>query len=156
MRRKEKLIAEVAEISDILNKGEVVHLAMVDGNEPYVVPMSYGFKDGMIYLHCAKEGRKVSVIKANPNVCFEVTVDTELVKKDQGCSWTYHFRSVIGKGKAVIINDVSEKLVGLSAIMEQYGSAEHSFSDAAVEKTLVIRIDIEEMTGKQSPVQKNI
>jgi nitroimidazol reductase NimA-like FMN-containing flavoprotein (pyridoxamine 5'-phosphate oxidase superfamily) len=154
MRRQEKLIEEISQINDILSKGEVIRIAMVDNGEPYIVPMSYGFKDGMIYLHCAHEGRKVSAMKANPNVCFEVSVDTKLVTKEQACGWTYQFRSVIGKGKAVMVEDISEKLVGLSAVMEQYGSTDHSFPDAAVEKTLVIRIDIEELTGKQSPAQK--
>lgn len=153
MRRKEKLISEIAHINQILSKGEVIRIAMVDKGEPYVVPMSYGFKEGSIYIHCAYEGRKVSVMKENPNVCFEVSVDYKLVKKDQACGWTYHFKSVIGKGRAVFIDDVSEKLIGLSAIMEQYGSDDHSFPEKAVEKTLVIRIDIEELTGKQSPAE---
>jgi len=151
MRRNEKLISEIAEINDILGRGDVIRIAMVDGDEPYLVPMSYGFIDGMIYFHCAKEGRKISVLKSNPNVCFEVSVDTELVKKEQACGWTYYFKSVIGKGKAVFVDDVNEKLIGLSAIMEQYGSTDHSFPEKAVEATEVIRIDIEEVSGKQSP-----
>jgi hypothetical protein len=151
MRRNEKLISELTEINGILAKGEVIRVAMVDKGEPYLVPMSYGVNDGMIYLHCAKEGRKINVLRANPNVCFEVAVDKSLFKNEQSCGWTYHFRSVIGKGKVVFVEDPAEKLVGLNAIMEQYGSIENSFPDKAVDKTLVLRIDIEEITGKQSP-----
>lgn len=154
MRRNEKLINEVAGVNDILGRGEIIRVAMVDGDEPYLVPLSYGFKDGAIYFHCAKEGRKISALRSNPNVCFEVSVDTELVKKEQACGWTYYFKSVIGRGKAVFIEDLNEKLLGLSAIMEQYGSADHSFPEKAVEATEVVRIDIEEISGKQSPAGK--
>lgn len=153
MRRKEKLIQEVAEINDIIAKGEVVRVAMISDGEPYVVPMSYGYREGSIYLHCASEGRKVDAMRANPSVCFEISCDLELIKKGQACGWTYGFRSVIGRGTVAFVEDAAEKLDGLSAIMEQYGSSEHSFSDSAVSKTEVLRIDISEMTGKQSPLK---
>lgn len=151
MRRKEKLIAEASEINDILERGEVIRLAMVDKGEPYLVPMSYGVKGSVIYVHCAKEGRKIDALRGNNRVCFEVSCDTELVKKVESCGWTYHYRSVIGFGRVSFIEDFAEKLIGLSAIMEHYGSDDHSFPDAAVERTLVLRIDIDEITGKKSP-----
>ncbi|XOB66085.1 pyridoxamine 5'-phosphate oxidase family protein [Deferribacteres bacterium DY0037] len=151
MRRSEKLISDQTEINALLAKGEIIRVAMVDEGKPYLVPMSYGFKDGAIYLHCAKEGRKVDILRRNPNVCFEVSAGTSLVAKEQACGWTYHFKSVIGSGKVVFLEETADKVSGLSAIMEQYGSADHSFPDKAVGNTLVLRIDIDEMTGKQSP-----
>ena len=156
MRRQEKLISELAEISGILKRGEVIRIAMVHDGEPYLVPMSYGVRDGVIYLHCAKEGRKIDALRGDARVCFEVTVDEKLVKESQSCGWTYHFRSVIGKGRVSFVEDFNEKLEGLNSIMEQYGSSENSFPDKAVEKTEVLRIDIEEFTGKLSPAEKSV
>lgn len=156
MRRKEKLISEIVQINEILKRGEVIRVAMVQDGEPYLVPMSYGVREGMIYLHCAKEGRKIDALKSNNRVCFEVTVDEKLVKKDQSCGWTYHFRSVIGRGTVSFVKDINEKLEGLNSIMEQYGSMSNSFPDKAVERTEVLRIDIEEITGKMSPADKII
>jgi len=104
----------------------------------------------VIYLHCANEGRKIDVLKENNRVCFEVSCDTRLVKKVASCGWTYHFRSVIGRGRVSFVEDYNEKLIGLSSIMEQYGSSEHSFPESAVEITTVLRIDIDEITGKES------
>ena len=44
---------------------------MIDGDEPYVVPMNYGYtlEDGelCIYLHGATVGRKIDIMKKNPN-----------------------------------------------------------------------------------------
>lgn len=151
MRRQEKLINEVSEINAVMDKGEVIHIAMIDNGEPYLVPMSYGFKDGAVYVHCAKEGRKISALKSNPNVCFEVTSEAKLVKKVEACGWTYHFHSVIGRGQVAFVDDKAEKLEGLNLIMEHYGSVENSFPDKAVDATEVLRIDISEITGKRSP-----
>ncbi|PLX71356.1 MAG: pyridoxamine 5'-phosphate oxidase family protein [Denitrovibrio sp.] len=154
MRREEKLLGEIADINDILKKGEVIRIAMVDKGEPYLVPMSFGVREGVIYLHCAKEGRKIDVLRAHSRVSFEVSCDTKLVKENQSCGWTYHFRSVIGTGDVVFVKDKAEKLEGLQAIMEKYGSDENVFPDKAVDATMVLRIDIDEMTGKSSPAKK--
>jgi len=156
MRRQEKIIEEVAEINDIMAKADIIHVAMISDGEPYVVPMSFGFRDGVIYLHCAREGRKIAALRADARVCFEVCCDTEIIRKDKACNWTYHFRSVIGRGRVTFVSDYAEKLEGLSVIMEHYGSSEHSFGEKSVEATEVLRVDIEEMTGKKSPVKKNI
>lgn len=156
MRRKEKLLEEIADIKSIMEKGEVIRIAMTDGDQPYIVPMSYGLREGVIYLHCAYEGRKVDILRKNSKVCFEISVDTRLVKETKSCGWTYHFRSVVGSGKVFIVENRAEKLDGLNAIMEHYGSFENSFPDSAVDKTMVLRIDIEEITGKSSPAKKEV
>jgi nitroimidazol reductase NimA-like FMN-containing flavoprotein (pyridoxamine 5'-phosphate oxidase superfamily) len=37
----------------------------------YIVPISYAYDGSAIYCHC-KHGKKVEVMRENPNVCFEV------------------------------------------------------------------------------------
>jgi nitroimidazol reductase NimA-like FMN-containing flavoprotein (pyridoxamine 5'-phosphate oxidase superfamily) len=151
MRRSEKLLSEIADISEVMNRGEVIRIAMIHDGKPYLVPMNFGYSEGVIYLHCAREGKKIDALRANPDVCFEVTSKAEIVKKEVSCGWTCRFSSVIGTGRVSFVEDRAEKLDGLSLIMEHYGSHDHSFSDAAVEKTLVLRIDIESISGKTSP-----
>jgi nitroimidazol reductase NimA-like FMN-containing flavoprotein (pyridoxamine 5'-phosphate oxidase superfamily) len=150
MRKKEKLIAERSEIDEIIKKGEIIRVAMSKDGCPYLVPMNYGYKDGAVYLHCAGEGKKIDILKQNPKVSFEITVDYALIKKGNGCSWTSNFRSVIGFGKAVFIEDITEKNLGLQAVMEQYDGFGHTFPEKAVEATTVIKIEIDEITGKKS------
>ncbi len=101
MRRKEKLIQEISEINDVMNRGEVIRVAMTDGDVPYMIPMSYGYTDGVIYLHCSKEGRKIDMLRKNPNIWFEVTVDGELIIMENSCGWSYGFKCVMGSGVAV-------------------------------------------------------
>lgn len=154
MRRIDKEITDSQELNDILAAGRVMHIAMADGDEPYVVPVNYGVCDDAIYIHCAKDGRKIDIIRKNPKVCFNVAVDAELVVGKTSCSWTYHFRSVTGRGRASVLTEKSEKVAALDIIMKHYGKNDNSYGDGAVEKIAIIKIKIEELTGKRSPAVK--
>lgn len=79
MRRSEKEVNDIHEIESILKQTSICRIGLCVDNIPYVVPMNYGYRDNCLYLHSAKEGRKIDIIRENPNVCFEVDTDIELV-----------------------------------------------------------------------------
>lgn len=155
MRRNEKEIKEQIELYEILSRGQIIRLGMALNNEPYVVPMNYGFKDGELYLHSALEGKKIDMLRKNPIVCFEVSVDTELKTAQSACGWTFCFRSVIGRGKAHILTDEKSKIDGLDIIIRHFGSMDNTYKPEAVAKTCVIKIVIDELTGKMSPIGRD-
>ena len=109
MRRAEKEITDQAEIHDILREARLLRLAMIDGERPYMVPMLYGFDGDHLYLHSAREGRKVDVLTCNPEVCFECEVGVRLSPTENICRWGVDYQSVIGYGRAVILTDGVEK-----------------------------------------------
>ena len=150
MRRREREVGDEAGIQDILEKGLVCHLGLYDGQYPYVVPLNYGYRNGRIYVHCAGEGRKIDILKKNERVCIEVDVDTRIVRGDAPCRWAAKYRSVIGFGRARIVDDENGKKAGLDAIMAHYGGQEGPYDDKSLQRTCVIEIVIESMTGKQS------
>jgi len=151
MRRKDKEIKDPQEIVAILQQAPVLRLGLCSEDEPYVVPLSFGYLDGCLYLHSAKEGKKIEMIRANPRVCFEIEVDVEVIRADQPCDWGMKFTSVIGFGTASILEDPEERKRGLDAIMEHYSSqSAQSYPDSILEHTAVIRVRIEEMGGKRS------
>ena len=68
------------QIENILKSQSIGRLACIDGHKPYVVPITY-FYDGT-YLYCqSQEGKKLSILRKNPHVCFQV----DLVNSTQ--SW---------------------------------------------------------------------
>ncbi|WP_022668084.1 pyridoxamine 5'-phosphate oxidase family protein [Desulfospira joergensenii] len=150
MRRREKEIKEGSAIEEIITSSRVFRLAMVDGNRPYVIPLNFGYREGSLYFHSATEGRKIDLLQKNPRVCFEFDILEKLNKNSEACKWGAEFKSVIGEGKAVILDKPEEKRKGLAAIMAQYSNRTFEFSHENLEKTAVIRIDIEKMTGKAS------
>lgn len=151
MRRKDKQIDDKNIINSILMKADVCRIGLCDGNIPYIVPMNFGFDEHNLYLHSAREGRKIDIIKNNNNVCFEVETDVELVKSNIACNWGAKYYSVIGKGKAFIVEEYSEKIKALEFIMRKYsGEKEFVFDEERVNRVSIIKIQIEDMTGKKS------
>lgn len=152
MRRKEKKVTDLHEIQTYMKRASICRLAFSVDNRPYIVPMSFGYDQQNLYFHCAKEGRKLDMLRANPLVCFEIEPDAELVKGEQACNWTMKFISIIGTGKASLIEEEGEKLAALNCIMKQYAPDEESFefSPKAVQAIAIIKVGIEEMSCKKS------
>jgi nitroimidazol reductase NimA-like FMN-containing flavoprotein (pyridoxamine 5'-phosphate oxidase superfamily) len=85
-------------MESIISQANVCRLAFCDGVVPYVVPLCFGYCQGAIYFHAAKEGRKLEILSKNSKVCFEIDIDQELILSQDHCSMRY--RSVIGFGTA--------------------------------------------------------
>ncbi len=150
MRRKEKQVLEQSAIDSIIAKAEICHLAMSNNDHPYVVPMSFGYKDNALYFHSAHEGKKLEMIAANPRVSFEMCINDKIIKAEKACNWGMNYKSVIGFGKASFIEDPTEKIRALDIIMSQYANQTWEYQPKMLEKTVVVKIDIQEITGKQS------
>ena len=150
MRKKEKEITEKSAIETIIKKSLICRLALSDDNSPYIVPLCFGYEDNVLYFHGSQKGKKIDIIKKNQKVCFEFDTNTEIVKAEDACRWSMRYRSVIGFGKAVLLEDIDEKRKALNIIMSQYSDGTFQFNDAILKKTGVIKVEIESMAGKQS------
>ena len=150
MRQAEREIRERCELEEVIRRAEVCRLAMVDEGEPYIVPMNFGYREGKLYFHCAREGRKLDILRSNPRVCFEMEGEAQIVRGEKPCQWTSRFESVIGWGEAVVITDKEGVEEGLQALMEHYTSGPFHFDPRSLSLTAVIRVDVESMSGKRS------
>lgn len=148
MRRKDKEITDTDAIASVIRKSTVCRLAMSDDGQPYVLPMSFGYKDGAVYFHCAPEGRKIDIVQKNPRVCIEFDVDCRLKTGDSACQWGFYFQSAIAFGVAAFIEDAAEKRAALDIIMRHYSSEAFTYPDSAIDKIVVIRVAVTELTGK--------
>jgi hypothetical protein len=150
MRRKDKEIGERELINSVISRSLVCHLGLCDEGLPYIVPMSFGYDGKVIYLHGAKEGRKIDIIRRNNTVCFEFDTDSEVKKSDKACSFTMKYRCVMGYGKASFVEEAEGKRKALEIIMKQYDEGRFTFPDEALEKIAVLAIEITEISGKKS------
>jgi nitroimidazol reductase NimA-like FMN-containing flavoprotein (pyridoxamine 5'-phosphate oxidase superfamily) len=150
MRRKEQEITDRAAIESIIAKSTVCRLALSTNDRPYIVPLCFGYADNALYFHTAREGKKIDILKKNNRVCFEVDCDNELVSNDTPCKWSMRYRSVVGFGKASVIDDPESKRRALDIVMQHYGGQPSEYSSINMEKMLVIKVEIESMTGKYS------
>ncbi len=150
VRRADREITDRAAIEEILRRAEVCRVAMIADGEPYVVPLNFGYRDGKAYFHSFPHGRKIDAIRADARVCFEVDLDHRLITGEIACDWTFDYTSVIGFGRARVLEDPAEKLAGLTAIMNHLGDKEPIFRERDVDRVAVVEIEFERLTGKQS------
>ena len=150
MRRKKQEVSNPQELKEIFRDAIVCRLAMLDGNVPYVVPLNFGYRDNVLYFHSAGEGKKLELLRQNPDVCFEVESGVEIVQGREACSWGVAFRSIIGYGRAEFVTDADGKRQALDVIMAHYSDGKFEYSDANITRTTVIRVEISSMTGKRS------
>ena len=158
MTRREQQVTDINEIIEILEKSKVVHVGMIDGDEPYVVPMNYGYvlNDGKltIYLHGARRGRKIDVINANPKVFYEMCCDITPFEGEVACKYGITYASIMGRGLATLVEDVEEKKQALSLLMKAQTGKDFQFEDKLTTVVSIIKIDTLEFTAKKRPFPK--
>lgn len=154
MRKFIREVKEKAEIYEIIKGCEVLSLALHDGEFPYVIPLNFGAEfDGesfTLYFHCAKEGKKIDLIRQNNKAAFEMNCSRRLVGGDKACDYTMKFESVCGTGEIDIIEDFEEKRAALESLMKQYGGEGKPMHEAAINMVGVLRLRVGEITGKRS------
>ena len=160
MTKRERQVTDEEQITAILDAGKVLHLGLSVNDEPYVVPMNYGYvREGeklVVYLHSAVRGKKLDMIRENPKVFFEICCDLQPFDGVKPCQYGMAYSSVMGKGTARIVEDVEEKMAAMTALMKTQTGKDFSFEDRLVSMVAVIRIDVTEYTAKHRPVPENL
>ena len=138
-------------VDEIISKNKICYVAMIDvDNLPYAIPMNFGYHDDIIYLHSAQEGKSISSLEKNPNVCISFCADTALTyqNKEVACSYRMKGSSVICRGKVVFEEDFDEKVKALDIIMKQYTDRAFTYSNPAVNNVRIWKVEIESVTTK--------
>jgi nitroimidazol reductase NimA-like FMN-containing flavoprotein (pyridoxamine 5'-phosphate oxidase superfamily) len=160
MTKREFQITDEAKIREILDTAKVLHLGLAVDNEPYVVPMNYGYclEEGRLtlYLHSAVRGKKLDMIRANSRVFFELDCDRMPFEGKVPCQYGLVYSSVMGRGTASIVEDVEEKKQAMSLLMKTQTGKDFSFEDRLVSIVSVIRIDVTEYTAKHRPLPEKL
>ena len=160
MTKRERQITDPQQIQRILDTGKVLHLGLAVDNEPYVVPMNYGYtkENGklVMYLHSAVRGKKLDMIRINPKVFFEIDCDLVPFESDLPCQYGLSYSSVMGKGIARIVDEVEEKKKAMSVLMKTQTGKDFTFEDRLVSIVAVIRIDVEAYTAKHRPIPERL
>lgn len=149
MRRR--VIDRDQELLEVIHRSEVCYVSMVAaGGVPYVVPMNFGFEENILYLHGAKTGRKIDVLKSNPLVCVAFSTDHELRYQHEqvACSWSMKYRSVLLHGRVEMIDDPDEKRHALNVVMRKYAGRNFEFSLPALREVQPFRVIVAELEGR--------
>jgi nitroimidazol reductase NimA-like FMN-containing flavoprotein (pyridoxamine 5'-phosphate oxidase superfamily) len=154
MRRAEREITEPALILEVLQRATVLFLAFHDSPAPYVVPVCFGHENGTLYVHSAVAGTKIELLRANPLLGFSASTDMVVVPGQSACDFSSRARSVVGTGRARIVESQEERGHGLDLIMRHYStgpvSAAPVYRPDALARTCVLAISILSMSGKKT------
>jgi len=155
MRRLDRNIERMEDILSVLDHSLICHLAMVDkDNQPYVVPLNFGYEykrnQLSLFMHCAKEGQKLDILRSNPSVCFEADSPSGLISGPLACNYSQKYESVIAFGRAEIVNSFEVKLHGLRLVMQhQTGENDWDFDPQSTSRVEVICVTVNSITGKR-------
>ena len=122
------------EIERFLRERSYGRLGLCLENEPYIVPIAYGYEQSKIYFHSARQGKKLNFIKRNNRVCFEVD------------EWGKGWASVICYGRVSLRDDVEAKKKCLALLTGREINEEHLRDIRAC----IGIIEVEEITGRCS------
>ncbi len=160
MTKRERQITDPEQIRHILDTARVLHLGLAVNNEPYVVPLNYGYimEDDklVLYLHSAQRGKKLDMLRANPNVFFEMDCDRMPFESKLPCQYGMVYSSIMGRGVAHIVEDVEEKKRAMTILMKTQTGKDFEFVDRLVSMVAVVRVDVAEYTAKHRPLPENL
>lgn len=143
-------------IDEIIKSCKVCFVGFVDNEGlPYVLPMNFGFEDDTIYLHSAQQGRSISILNDNNNVCITFCTTPNLIWQhpEVACSYRMQSSSVICNGKVKFEEDFDEKKRILNIIMRQYIDKEFDYSVPAVNNVKIWKVPIDDISAKEFGVR---
>jgi uncharacterized protein len=144
-----QVIEDLGEVHALLARGLTGYLAMARDNEPYLVPLSYIYRDGSIFFHAALSGKKLDFIAANPRICFAVHEVDEVHQGDSACTSGIRYHSALAYGAARFIVDPEHKLEILQWLTDKYAPG-RLVEAGKVATVAVVEMVVDRMTGKRN------
>lgn len=143
---KGRLRNDPAWLEAFFQRADEIFVSFSGGEFPYVLPLNFVWLNGRIYLHCAFSGRKIDLIRQDGRAGFAAALDVTIVR-EQSTTW---YKSVSGCGRVRIVEDMEEKRRALDALSLRYAArCPRPAPDAMLRRVNVLRIDVEEICGKE-------
>lgn len=151
MRHKENEITDRIMLDQIISGALYCHLACSINDQPYLIPLSFGYDGEYVYFHTALNGKKSDIFLQNSNVCLGFEREVSLEKdEDQACDWSFHFQSVIATGVIQEVTKYENRLSVLDQIMAHYSDKKWTFPEKTLARTRAWKVYLKSITGKQS------
>ncbi len=148
---KSRPLTQFSEIEEIIQKCDHCNVAMIDlDHKPYVLPMNFGYHDGILFLHSAPAGKKIDILRQHPETCCSFSTDHLLRWQDStvGCSYSMKYRSALLYGKIEFVTDFAEKEQILHHFMQHFGAKDYRLSAPAIGNVCVMKMPVERFEGR--------
>jgi uncharacterized protein len=162
MRRKEFEVMDTVETQQFMQEMSFGILGTINEDGwPELTPLNFVYHNGFIYFHGSVSGRKMKNIKADQRVTFSVAKEYAIIpsyftEAKLACPATAFFKSVLIKGHAEKVSDLTEKAEALTAFMQKlqpeggYAPIDPEDPDytGQIKSTSVVRINVHELSAK--------
>ncbi|MDP4271467.1 MAG: pyridoxamine 5'-phosphate oxidase family protein [Bacteroidota bacterium] len=135
----------------IIAQCKICHIGLADTDgTPYVLPMNFGYSDGVIYLHSGPEGSHLDILGRNNKICITFSTGDKLVYQDENvaCSYSMRSDSVICRGKVEFVEDLEEKTDAMNILMANYTDRKFTYSNPAIMNVKVWKVEVESFNTK--------
>ena len=143
IRRQDRLLRE-EEATTLLRTGEYGVLSMTDETgKAYGIPVNYVWNEAdSLYIHCAPQGRKFCIVGRTHVVSNQFTTSYE---------------SIVLQCRATTGLPADERMQALQLLLQKYSPNDLTiglkYAEKSFHRTEIIRLDIEEVSGKCKRVQ---
>ena len=152
MRRKDREVTNREDILRIIKEAKYLHLALFDGAYPYIVSLHYGFTNSdpfVFYMHSAKEGHKIDLIKNNSSAAITLESNVVLQESESACAYSSTFSSIFATGDVSLVEDLKEKRIALELIMENQSGKHFEITDSMCDSVHIIKFVAKELSAKE-------
>lgn len=152
----------------VTERAVIGHLGILtpDGY-PRVVPVNFVAVGIKIYFHGATQGEKYDAFKAHQKITFSIDVPYAPIpshwhSEQQACRANQYFKSVLIKGRGIIVDDLTEKALAVQALMEKYQpeggfktvSADDPIYRKPLEEVAIYRVDQDQIDFREEVGQR--
>src|SRR5215218_5737885 len=150
-RHPERGVYDRETIAAILDEALICHVGFVEDGRPFVIPTIHARVDDVLYVHGSPGSRMLRTAK-DVDVCVTVTLLDGIVLARSVYNHSMNYRSVVVLGRARRVEERSEKLAALEAIVELLvpgrSADARAPSDKELAGTLVLSLPLEEASAK--------
>lgn len=137
----------------ILKKCAAVCVAMKDGEKPYAVPLSFGYRgeDGSLslYFQISSSGRTAELLRKNPEISFTAEHLLPPGRTDVPCPKLPEYESVVGEGRAAFMEEYGQKLKALGIFMSRYGyTGVLAYNPAAFSRSALVEVRVSRLSAQ--------
>ncbi|MBF8194025.1 pyridoxamine 5'-phosphate oxidase family protein [Nonomuraea sp. K274] len=150
-REKDRGSTDRNDLHEVLDTGLICHLGVIVNGHPMVVPTGYGRVGDTLYLHGSTGARSLRAADG-AEVCVTVTHLDGVVLARSIFNHSVNYRSAIIYGRAALVTDPEERLIGLRALTEQLAPGQWDYARQPSRKelaaTAVLALSLEEASVK--------
>ena len=143
------------QMDQLLHKQIIGRLGCHANGTTYVLPISYAYKDGYIYAY-SLEGLKMSILRKNGKVCFQVDDTKDLSNWQSVICWGEFEELEIPQARAEALTLLNTRNFPVVITQKMHINKEWPFDESKIEdiKGVFFRIRVDDKTGRYEKAEQ--